>query len=227
MRVYIGVLLSQRLFQKKRIERGGVGVGLIFSKAPHFPHLNQSHTLSPGAVSRQATFAVCRLTIVIEHGPSLVPVIDRVSTRAFSAAPSSVLMVDTHTLDLRRRAPPILSATAPRDHAVIVWASVPYMATDRAASSPSTRDLGDHAPVVTALKTGEKLNYTENRGIEPSESSILSSAHTSLGSGPTISVGRTTRVNGCVTVVSGSPRVLAVSPHKGHQLDQHPNNGVR
>jgi hypothetical protein len=74
--------------------------------------------------------------------------------------------------------PPAFSATEVRDHTVIVGASPPEVAPGGTASSPSARDLGDDAPVVSALETGEELDGLESDSDAPSESVGLTSTKT-------------------------------------------------
>ena len=72
----------------------------------------------------------------------------------------------------------LLSATLPIDHTVIVHAPPPEVAPRGTASSPSARDLGDHAPVISALETGKELDGLESDSDSSSESVRITSTHT-------------------------------------------------
>jgi len=171
----------------------------------------------------QATGAFARGLREVELGAGLVPAIDGGATRATSLASGSIGVVDTHPLDRGVSVPMSFGARHPGDHTVIVWAFIPKMASNGAASSPSARDLGDDAPVGSALETGEVLNGPESETETSSESSGIGSTKTSISPLSMVGERGTTMVDGMISFMRGnSPRLAVVL--EGDPLDDITDN---
>lgn len=111
--------------------------------------------------------------------------------------------------------PPAFSATEVRDHTVIVGASPPEVAPGGTASSPSARDLGDDAPVISALETGEELDGLESDSESSSESVGTTSTKTRSGALSSTAVRWVVDVDGQVSLPrEGSVVLVAVVTEK-------------